>query len=306
MAENYYSVLGVQKSATDEEIKKAYRSLARKYHPDVNKDDKNAETKFKEISEAYAVLSDKDKRAQYDSVGHDNFTRSGQGYDFNNMNYEDMRNFNFGGMNMEDLLGDIFGGGMGGRRARRPMRGQDIQYNLNIPFSDVIKGNEYELDLNTGAGKERIKVKIPAGVDNSSKIRIAGKGHAGGNGGGNGDLYIIPKIPKHPVYEREGSDLTINVDIDIFEATLGTKIQAPTPYGAVNLTIPPATQEGKKFRLKGRGVPHIKGGGVGDLFIAIHVRVPEIADEADREALATMMTKYVRPDRETLLTKGIV
>jgi molecular chaperone DnaJ len=305
---NYYEVLGVTKSASDDEIKKAYRALARKYHPDVNKDDKNAESKFKEISEAYAVLSDKAKRADYDSVGHDAFTRSGQGYDFSNMNREDMQNFNFGGMNMEDLLGDLFGGGggFGGRRSRRPMKGADIQYTLAISFADVIRGNEYELNLKTGSGDERIKVKIPAGVDNSSKIRIAGKGHAGTNGAGFGDLYILPKIPKHAVYEREGADLTLHVDIDIFEASLGTKVEVPTPYGAVSLNIPATTQDGKKFRLKGKGVPQITGGGVGDLYVMIHVRVPEIKDESDKRVLSEMMSKYVRPDRSALLAKGAV
>ncbi len=304
MAQNYYDILGVDKKATDEEIKKAYRSMARKYHPDVNQGDKGAEAKFKEVSEAYAVLSDKEKRDQYDNLGHDAFTHSGQGYDFNNMNYEDMRNFNFGGMSMEDLLGDIFG--TRSRRSNRPMKGPDVQYSLSIPFADVIRGNEYELNLSSGTGQERIKVKIPAGVDNNSKIRIAGKGGPGINNGPKGDLYILPRIPKHSVYEREGSDLYIQMDIDMFEATLGTKIQVPTPYGAVNLSIPAATQEGQKFRLKGKGVPSLKGNVKGDLYVVARIRIPEIKDESDKKILTEMMNRYARPDRDAIVRKGTI
>lgn len=366
MAKSYYDVLGVAKSATQDEIKKAYRSLARKYHPDINKDDKNAESKFKEISEAYAVLSDAEKKSQYDSIGHDAFTSSGRGYDFQNMNYEDMRNFNFGGMSMEDLLGDIFGGGSRRKSSRRPSKGADIQYSMPITFSDVINGNEYEFNLNhttvcgTCDGKggervtcpsckgtgmstksknmfgmgvceqchgegtimknrcpscggrgevstsERIKVKIPAGVDNNSKIRIAGKGNAGENGGPSGDLYILPKIAEHPVYKRDGYDLNLEVDIDMFEATLGSKIQVPTPYGAVQLSIPAGTQENQKFRLKGRGIPKLKGSGKGDLYVIIHVVIPEVNDAHDQEVLQEMMKKYAHPDREALLRKGTI
>ena len=307
MAKNYYDVLGVEKKASDEEIKKAYRSLARKYHPDVNQGDKGAEAKFKEVSEAYAVLSDSEKRSQYDSLGHDLFTNSGKGYNFNNMNYEDMRNFNFGGMSMEDLLGDLgdlFGSRT--RRSTRPMKGSDVQYALSIPFSDVFHGNEYDLNLSTGSGQERIKVKIPAGVNNNSKIRIAGKGNPGLNNGPRGDLYILPKIPKHSVYERDGSDLYVKIDIDMFEAALGAKIQAPTPYGAVNLSIPPATQEGQKFRLKGKGAPALKGSGVGDLYVIVQIKISEIKSEGDRKALSEIMSRYSRPDRDSILQKGVI
>jgi molecular chaperone DnaJ len=352
----------VAKTASQDEIKKAYRSLARKYHPDVNKNDKNAETKFKEISEAYATLSDADKKAQYDAVGHEAFTRSGQGYDFNNMNFEDMKNFNFGGFSMDDILGDLLGGGR--KRRRTPSGGDDLRYTLRITFSDVIHGNVYEFDLNRtencpkckgsggdlidcpvckgtgyttggifgmetckkckgaqripksncpacgGSGivrvAERIKVKIPAGVDSSSKIRIAGKGNIGANGGGSGDLFIIPIIDKHPVYERSGADLTLQVDIDIFEAALGAKITVPTPYGQVNLSIPPATQEGQKFRLKGKGVPRLKGEGVGDLYISAHIVVPKLTQEADAVKLNEIKAHYPQPDRKDLLKRGTV
>lgn len=308
MAKNYYDVLGVSKSATEDEIKKAYRKLARKYHPDVNPDDKSAEDKFKEISEAYAVLSDKEKKAQYDSMGHDAFSHSGQGYDFHNMKYEDMQNFNFGGMSMEDILGDLFGGLGGGRsrRSTRPTKGADIQYSINIPFADVIRGNEYELTVNSNMGSERIKVKVPAGVDTGSKIRLSGKGDAGQNGGPRGDLYIIPKVPKHPVYERDGADLSITVNVDVFEAMLGTTLQVPTPYGPVNLKIPAGSQEGRKLRLKDRGVPRLKGVGKGDLYVVVHIIVPDVVDPQDIKLVEQLMARYPRPDRKHLLIDGVI
>jgi molecular chaperone DnaJ len=358
---DYYEILGLSKSAKPEEIKKAYRSLARKYHPDVNKD-KSAEKKFKEISEAYAVLSDPQKKDEYDRLGHDNFTKSGQGYDFNNMNYEDLRNFNFGGMNLDDLLGDILGGGRSARKSTSPAKGSDIQYSVEVSLSDIINGAEAEFNLTRtitcptckgkggdrakcpvckGAGQtssnsffasvcqkcggegyiktnrcakcggngemlrsERIKVKIPKGVDNNSKIRLRGKGNAGRNGGPSGDLYIIPKIAAHPVYERDGDNINLKVDIDMFEALLGAKIQVPTPYGAVSISIPAATQEGQKFRLKGRGIPKSKGAVNGDLFVQVHINIPTITNEADKQELLALMAKYSRPDRTELIRKG--
>jgi molecular chaperone DnaJ len=361
---NYYDVLGVSQSASQEEIKKAYRSLARKYHPDVNKSDKNAETKFKEISEAYATLSDSDKKAHYDAVGHDAFTRSGQGYDFNNMNYDDLKNFNFGGFSMDDILGDLLGGGR--RRGRRTASsdGQDIRYSLKVSFADIVRGSTYEFDLkrtkscpkckgeggeripcpvckgtgytaggifgtepckNCGGAQtipknrcpdcggkgivhinERIKVKIPAGVDSTSKIRLAGKGNAGSNGGASGDLFITPVIDTHPVYERKGADLYLTVDIDIFEAVLGAKITVPTPYGQVNLSIPPATQEDQKFRLKEKGVPRLKGSGIGDLYVRAHIIVPKLIGDADTAKFNEIRARYPHPDRETLLKRGAI
>ncbi|MDR2105294.1 MAG: DnaJ domain-containing protein [Deferribacteraceae bacterium] len=359
---NYYEVLGVSKTASQEEIKKAYRLLARKYHPDVNKSDKDAETKFKEVSEAYATLSDPDKKAQYDAVGHDAFTSSGQGYNFNNMNFEDLKNFNFGGFSMDDILGGLFGGGRKKRRASS--NGEDIHYKLRVSFSDVIHGKVCEFDLNrtkscpkckgeggaripcpvcegmgytkggafgmerckhcNGAqtipknqctvcgGKgvvhvtEHIRVNIPAGVDASSKVRLAGKGNAGLNGGGDGDLIITPIIETHPIYTRNGADLSLTVDIDIFEAALGAKITVPTPYGPVNLNIPPATQEGQKFRLKGKGIPRTRGGGVGDLYVLAHIIVPKLTKDGDAARLSEIKAHYPEPDREKLLKRGAV
>lgn len=303
---NYYDTLQINKNASQDEIKKAYRKLARKYHPDVNKDDKNAEKKFKEVSEAYAVLSDPEKKAQYDKLGHEAFTNSGSGYDFSNMNYEDMKNFNFGGVRFEDLLGDLFGGySQRSRYSTRPIKGSDLNYRLPITLSDVFHGKEYEINLAAGYGSERIKVKIPKGVNEESKIRVAGKGEPGVNGGPNGDLYIIPEIAEHPIYKKDGANLNIYLDIDIFEASLGTTIQVPTPYGNVNIKIPENTQNNKKLRLKEKGLPKLKGG-TGDLFIIINIVVPEIKNSDDKKILESLKQKYSKKDRKELLSKGII
>jgi molecular chaperone DnaJ len=364
MARDYYEELGVQKGADADEIKKAYRKLARKYHPDVNPGDKTAEDKFKKVSEAYGVLSNEEKRRQYDSVGHDAFISGGQGYDFSGANFDDIRT-TFGGFDVDDIFGDIFGGRRSAGKTSRVMRGDDLYYNMRIPFYDVINGNEYEISINHtvscpecggkggekktcpncggtgqssrnkggffvgsvcancgGSGqvtvkqcagchgkghrdsKERIKVRIPKGVDKNSKIRVPNKGNAGINGGGAGDLYIVTNVQDHPVYRREGDNLYVDIDINMFEAALGEKIEAPTPYGAVTLNIPAGTQPGQKFRLKGKGVPMLKGGGTGDLYLVMNLKIPAVAFEADREALKEMMKKYATNARDEILRKG--
>lgn len=363
MAKSYYDILETTKSATDEEIKRNYKRLAKKYHPDVNPDNKEAENKFKELSEAYAVLSDPEKRKEYDSVGHDAFTNSGHGYNFQNMNYEDIRNFNFGGTSFEDIFGDIFGS-MTGRKSKRNInsKGDDITYSVKIPFSDAVKGSTYEINVNrqvkcptckgTGGAKkicpkchgsgfsgknaflnipcqycngsgevfsepcktcntqgitisnERIKVNIPKGVITGSKVRIAGKGHCSQGKGKDGDLYIITDITNHPIYERKVNDLYINIDIDIFEALLGTKITAPTPYGEISLNIPAGTQNGQKFRIKGKGMPLLRSEEKGDLYIVVNLVIPEIKNENDKQKLQEIMNNTSRIDRSKILSQG--
>jgi len=366
MARDYYEVLGVQKGSTADEIKKAYRKMARKYHPDVNPGDSAAEDKFKEISEAYGVLSDAEKKKQYDSLGHDAFKSSGQGYDFSGSNFEDIKNHFGGGFDFGDLFGDIFGGGGGrSRRSRAPRKGEDIHYTIQIPFKDAIFGNEYEIAVNhtesckscggkggdkstctacNGSGhtmtqqrgmvgmapcqtckgsgeitknvcsvcrgsgysnkQEKIKVKIPKGVDKNSKIRVAGKGNAGTNGGPQGDLYIITNVKDHELYERKGDNLYVNVDVDMFEASLGDKISIPTPYGTINMNIPAGTQPGQKFRIKNKGVPGLGKNTVGDLYVVIKVNIPSIAQESDRESLKEMHKKYMTGERDKLIEKA--
>ena len=334
MAKDYYEILETTKSATADEIKKNYRKLARKYHPDVNPNSKEAENKFKALSEAYAVLSDPEKRKEYDAIGHDAFTNSGHGYNFRNMNYEDMRSFNFGGTSFEDLFGDIFGnfGGSGKRQrsASYNRKGEDITYSIRIPFADAVKGSSYEISINrtvkcpSCGGKtekltascktcgasgfvattERIKVNIPAGVENGSKIRLSGKGNASFGNGPDGDLYIITEVLPHAIYERSGTDLTVHVPIDMFEAALGAKITVPTPYGDVSLNIPPGTQNGQKFRLKDRGMPVLKKDTKGNLYVAANVIIPKVVTEEEKRKLHELMSSSSRPDRNDILIKG--
>ncbi|MDY6820559.1 MAG: molecular chaperone DnaJ [Deferribacterota bacterium] len=369
MAEDYYKILGVSRDATADEIKKSYRKLARKYHPDVNPGNKEAENMFKKISEAYAVLSDPEKRKQYDSLGHEAFTSSGKGYDFSRYNFEDLRNFNFGGFSFEDIFEDIFG--FSGRRAsdrnRRSsvVNGEDLYYTLSIPFRDVIYGGEYEIGITRkitckkcmgkggdiskcgvcggtgfvkkasgffslssacpqckGSGEiiykkcpqcngmgqiskyEKIKFKIPKGVDNNSKIRIPGKGNDGINGGRSGDLYIVTNVMDHSIYKRVGDNLYVTIDVNMFEAALGSKITVPTPYGPISLNIPAGTQPGQKFRIRGKGVPHLKGGGTGDLYVIMNVIIPQVAYNEDRKYLSQMMQRYNVVNRDEILEKG--
>lgn len=363
MARDYYDVLGLSKGASADEIKKSYRKLARKYHPDVNPGDKSAEDKFKEISEAYGVLSDAEKKKQYDSLGHDAFKSGGHGYDFSGANYEDIKN-HFGGFDLGDIFGDIFGGG-GASRSRRsnaPRKGEDIHYTIQIPFRDAVFGNEYEISVNhtvscpTCGGKggdkspctackgtgqsvnnqrgmfgispcpvchgtgqitknvcasckgsgysnkqEKIKFKIPKGVDKNSKIRIPGKGNAGINGGPQGDLYIITNVQDHPVFERQGDNLYVNLNVDMFEAALGEKINVPTPYGTINMNIPAGTQPGQKFRVKNKGMQGLNKSHMGDLYVVIKVDIPQIAQEDDRNALKEMHKKYMTAKRDKLI-----
>jgi molecular chaperone DnaJ len=367
MAKDYYDILGVSKSASAEEIKKVYRKLARKYHPDVNPGNKDAEEKFKKISEAYAVLSDPEKRKQYDTLGSEAFASSGQGYDFSGVNFEDLKNFRFGNFAFDDLFGDIFGSNSKRKAAARANEksGEDIYYTISIPFKDVIFGGEYEIgvtrkiscksclgrggevskcgvcggsgyvrqasgffSLNAecpnchGRGEiihqkcakcsgvgiqanyEKIKFKIPKGVDNNSKIRISGKGNEGIGESNSGDLYVITNVIPHPLYRRIGDNLYIDVDVDMFEAALGSKITVPTPYGPVSINIPAGSNPGQKFRIRGKGVPHLKGGDSGDLYIVINVIIPQIAMDDDRKILKELMHRYNAANRENLLDKG--
>ena len=369
MAKNYYDILEVSKNATADEIKKSYRKLARKYHPDVNPGDKEAESKFKELSEAYAVLSDEEKRKEYDAVGHDAFTNSGHGYNFKNMNYDDMRNFNFGGTSFEDLFGDFFGGfttrsSRSRAQKKATSRGSDIVYSIKVPFADAVKGSTYDLNIKhdaecptchgTGGKKtscsschgtglkndggffaspcsacggtgeksletckdchgrgylnvsEKIKIKIPAGVDNDSKIRIVGKGNAGGNGAPAGDLYIKTTIIDNPVYERQGNDLYINMDIDIFEAALGTKLTVPTPYGAININVPVGVKSGQKLRIKGKGMPVLKKDTYGDLYIVINIKAPNNLSDGAKDLLISAQKMTTPIDRSDIIAKGTI
>ncbi|HEY9032888.1 MAG TPA: molecular chaperone DnaJ [Pseudomonadales bacterium] len=323
---DYYDVLGVERNADEKELKKAYRRIAMKYHPDRNPDDKDAEDKFKEANEAYEVLSDPQKKAAYDRYGHAGVEQNG-GFGGGSADFGDM----FG-----DIFGDIFGGG---RRRRGPQPGNDLQYNLNLELEQAVKGAEVKIDIPTlvscrtcdgsggkpgasvetcgtcqGMGQVRMQqgffavqqtcpncrgkgkiisdpctachgqgvvrdnkvlnVKIPAGVDNGDRIRVSGEGEASRDGGPNGDLYVMINVRPHPLFERDGKNLYCEVPISFADAALGGELEVPTLDGRVKLKIPPETQSGKLFRLRGKGVQPVRGGMVGDMLCKVVVETP--------------------------------
>lgn len=297
---NYYQILGVSRGASEDEIKKAYRRLAKQYHPDVNKN-REAEEKFKEISEAYNVLSDSKQRKQYDMFGGAGFGQQGgggptggpggfrwefrqapgpgSGFDFSEM---------FGSTGLGDLFGELFQmGGMRrqsrGGRARsapqEPIAGKDIHTPMEIDFMEAIRGATRELRMDRGMGKETLSVKIPAGVDNGSKVRLAGKGEAREFGGKAGDLFLDIRIKPHPVFWREGADVYCEVPITIYEAALGATIPVPTLEGSAQMKIPAGTASGQKFRLKGKGGPDLeRKGSVGDEYVIVQIVPPKKID----------------------------
>lgn len=339
---DYYEVLSVAKGASADEIKKAYRKLAMKYHPDRNPDDKAAEEKFKEANEAYEVLSDEDKRAAYDRHGHagvdpnmaGGFGGAGAG------NFSDI----FG-----DMFGDIFGGG-GRGGAQRSNRGADLRYTMELDLEEAVNGVTKQIRIpklsvcetceGTGAKKgttvdtcktchgqgqvriqqgffsmqqtcpscrgqgktikepctscrgqgrveksKTLEVKIPAGVDTGDRIRLSGEGEAGPNGGASGDLYVQVAVRDHKIFERDGADLYCEVPISFADAALGGELEVPTLEGRVMLKIPEGTQTGKLFRLRGKGVKPVRGGGPGDLFCKVAVETPVNLSKKQKELL---------------------
>jgi molecular chaperone DnaJ len=354
MAKDYYQVLGVAKGAAVPDIKKAYRKLARKFHPDLNPGDKTAEARFKEIQEAYAVLSDPKKRAQYDQFGDLGGAPPGggpgrgpggpgfEGFDFSD----------YGSSTFRDFF-DLFGGGgmRGGEVAPGgPQRGEDLQYSMQIGFEDAIHGVQTKLRVNRMAGCEAcgstgrtagtrrrpcptcggsgrgtvqrgfmkfsggcqtcrgtgqapgepcpacggqgavqksdlISVRIPAGVDNGSKVRIPGRGNAGRDGGPPGDLFIVIEVAPHAFFRREGANISIRVPITVPEATLGAKIDVPTLWGRTTIRIPPGTKSGQKFRIKEQGAPMVGRKGRGDEYAEVTIVPPPFDNERIREIM---------------------
>jgi molecular chaperone DnaJ len=357
---DYYEVLGVAKSATADEIKSAYRKLAMKYHPDRNPDNPEAKEKFTEISEAYEVLSNPEKRQRYDQFGHQGVNFGPGGFDFG-------RDFShFQDVDLGDILGSIFGGGGGfggfgnifggGRGQRRqadpnaPRRGDDMTFRLEIDFDEAVFGSERTLDLTipaqcpeckgTGAAagsqrvtcktcggrgvviggggffqvrqtcptcggegtliekpcrkcrgtghvseEQHISVRIPAGIDSGSRLRLAGKGGGGLRGGENGDLYILFSVRASDLFEREGQDLFIDIPVSPVTAALGGEVSVPTPEGEARLKIPAGTANGKVFRLRGKGMPSVRGGSSGDIDARIVIEVPANLDRKQRGIL---------------------
>jgi len=306
MAEDYYQLLGVDRKASPEEIKKAYRKLALKWHPDKNPNNKTqAEEKFKKISEAYAVLSDQEKRNQYDMYGSaDQFRQKYSQEDiFRNFDLNDLlRGFGFdlggggdrsrtfsgaggrrrGAASGFDPFADLFGGG-GQSYGHMPQPGQDLQYNLAITLEESVTGAEKKLSLQREDRVDEINVRIPAGISAGKKLRLGGKGGPGYDGGPAGDLYLYITILPHPLFARDGNDIYLEKSVTFTQAALGTAIDVPTIDGAMKrVKIPPGTQNNTKIRMKGYGVPGMKGGGKGDQFVKINVQVPR--QLTDRQA----------------------
>jgi molecular chaperone DnaJ len=341
-----YAVLGVAKDATADEIKKVYRKLARKHHPDVNPGDRAAEERFKSISRAYDVLGDEKQRALYDEFGEDALQ---SGFD-----PEKAREFKrwqeqagrargrgfAGGRAQERDFSDVFGGGgtAGGfhgfedlfgeafaRAASAPQRGSDLEVAIRVDFLEAIRGASRAINVRRpqacpachGSGvvgnkrcarcggdglideTVRLNVKIPPGVETGSRVRVAGKGGAGSNGAPSGDLYLVIEVGEHPLLKREGLDLTLDVPITVSEAVLGATINVPTPDGQVSLKIPPGTQSGKRFRLRGKGVQDLHGGGRGDFYVRAMVHVPDRGERA-RETLEQLEGYYSGNPRQGL------
>ena len=349
MTRNPYEVLGVPKNASDEDVKKAYRKLAREYHPDRNPGDNGAEERFKDVQGAYDVLRDPEKRRAYDTFGDARgrgFPGGGAGAGAGGMRFEE---FDLG--NLGDLLGGMFGGGRrGGGASRQPIRGNDLETRVRISFEDSLQGAQVRVPIEVetacsvchgtgaepgttpvtcpqcggrgvvsdsqglfafsqpcprcrgngtiveapcrhcrGSGRERVTkryaVKIPAGAKSGTRVRLKGKGEAGHNAGPAGDLFVVVDVEPSKLFERRGADLLLDVPVTYAEAALGASVEIPTPDGAVSLKVPSGTESGKLLRVKGRGVPHLKGSGRGDLLARVKVTIPKKLSKAEKEAL---------------------
>ena len=375
---DYYEVLGVSKTATQDEIKKAYRKLALKYHPDRNKGNAEAEEKFKEVGEAYGVLSDETKRQQYDLFGPEMFEQAQAGGGAGGGNPFGGGFGGFSGSGMDDIF-DMFFGGQGGRGGRSsnagPQRGADLRFDLEISFEEAAFGVEKEINLyrdetcehchgngaepgskvetcpechgtgyvrftqNTmfgqmvnerpcskchGEGKivsnpckecrgkgtvkknKKLKVKIPAGVDNGSRLRVSGEGEAGAKGGPSGDLYVYLYVKQHKFFDRDGTTVICEVPINIVQASLGAEVKVPTLDGAVTMKIPEGTQPGKVLRLKGKGIPSLRGGLRGDQLVRIKVVVPTKLNDKQKDALrafAEISKDNINQEEKSFLNK---
>ena len=268
MKRDYYEILGVDRNVSAPELKKAFKRLAIKYHPDKNPGDKEAETKFKEAAEAYEVLSDQSKRQTYDQFGHQgvnsNFGQSG----FQNVDINDIFNNIFGDEIFGDIFGDIFGRG----GTRRPPRGRNIQMAYEMTLEEAVFGKDVEIRLPTS--NKKVSVNIPAGVDTGNKIRLSGEGEVSQYGGENGDLFIVVQVAKHEFLEREGNHLYCEVPIRVDQAILGGEIEVPTLTKKVLLKIPAETQTGKIFKLRDLGAGSLRGKTTGDLFVRVVIETP--------------------------------
>jgi molecular chaperone DnaJ len=281
---DFYKILGVTKGVSEAELKKTYRKLSRQFHPDTNPGDAKAEARFKEISEAYSVLSDKDQRAEYDQMrAMGPGARAGFGGGAGGGFPGGFQGGNFGGAGFEDVFANLFGGGGGGFGGPRgPQRGQDLTTTQTLDFIDGVKGTTIKLSLRAGA--EPTTIKIPAGVTDGQKIKIAGKGNPSPNGGPAGDLIITVTVKSHPVFTRDGNNIRVVVPVTFTEAVLGATIQVPTLGGEpVKLKVAPGTPNGRVLRVKGRGVVTSKA--EGDLLATVEIAVPSHVSDKAKKAL---------------------
>ncbi len=371
MAKDYYEILGVDRSAGESEIKKAYRKLALESHPDRNPDDPDAEAKFKKVSEAYAVLSDSQKRAMYDQLGHDGFVnrgRSGMGGAYAADPFDIFASVF--GEGFGSIFDDFFGGG--GRRSRTgPSRGADLRYNLQITFEEAVFGADKQFKIKKAVGCERckgegaepgsskqtcphcrgsgfmtmsqgifsvrqacpncsgtgevisnpcnkcqgrghiqerrtIKIHIPPGVDTGNRLRVANEGEPGHRGGPPGDLFVILQVEPHEIFHREGEDILVEVPIDFPTAALGGEVRVPTIGGVAKLKIPGGTQHGAVFRMRGKGIPSVRGHGRGDQHVRVLVEVPKKLSKEQTQKLkdfAESLDKGAHPHLDAFLDK---
>jgi DnaJ-class molecular chaperone len=300
---DYYAVLGVPRTASTKDIKTAYRKLARKHHPDVNPGDgsKQAESLFKEIGEAYAVLSDPDKRKKYDRWGHDwekieQAQKAGAGpgagrtYTWSSGAPGGATDVNFDSEDIGNLFEQLFGRASGGGRTRvrtAPRRGSDIEHPVEISLEEAFAGTQRTFLI----GDKQVEVKIPAGAYDGLKVRVAGKGEPGLNGGESGDLFLVVSIQPHPSFEREpdGVSLRVKVPTPLYTAMLGGEVMVPTPRGSrLALKVPPETANGQRIRLAGQGMPRLNSSARGDLYAEINVQLPRNLTDKERELLAEL------------------
>ena len=283
---DYYKVLGIEKTATPKDIKNAYRKLARKYHPDLNPNDKDAKKNFQAINEANEVLSDPDKRKKYDQYGKDwqhadEFEKAKQ-YQGQS---SDSRGSRFAGAQNEgdfsDFFASMFGGATGGGRGRQAKyRGEDYNAEIHLDLADAYETHQQTLSVN----EQNLRITIPAGIENGQTIKITGHGGQGINGGPNGDLYITFSIANHPLFKRLGNNLYASVDLDLYTAILGGELTIDTLDGKVKLKVKPETQNGSKVKLTGKGFPVYKAKGqFGDLFVTFNIKIPTNLTEKQKE-----------------------
>ncbi len=298
MADDYYKILGVEKTASAAEIKKSYRKLALKYHPDKTEGDKALEDKFKKISEAYAVLSDPKKKNQYDTYGSADFQqRFSQEDIFRNFDLGDiLKDFGFGGSRGGGGFSQGFGGGgqrggfggMGGGfgQQQQVRRGNDLQYEIPLTIDEIINGTKKTITINQAGQAKAIEVKIPKGLTEGKKIRLTGKGEMSPNGGPAGDLYIQSRPVHTPGYSIEGNDILVSTPVSLTQALLGGAIEVNTPNGkTINLKVPAGTNHKAKMRIPKHGIPQMKGNGCGDLFVVVNINMPKILTDEQKELI---------------------